>query len=97
MICELYWKYIYKNIWNFWNQEKLINIFLCINYYITEYVQKISQLESYVYKCDKKINEMAKVITKLSNFKKNVLQSFGEEDIEEYKTKYTSKNKVKFK
>jgi len=40
---------------------------------------------------------MAKVITKLSNFKKNVLQSFGEEDIEEYKTKYTSKNKVKFK
>lgn len=38
---------------------------------------------------------MAKVITKLSNFKKNVLQSFGEEDIEEYKTKYISKNKVK--
>ncbi|OUM59087.1 hypothetical protein PIROE2DRAFT_63991 [Piromyces sp. E2] len=43
---------------------------------IKEYVQKISQLESYIYKCDKKMNEMAKVITKLSNFKKNVLQSF---------------------
>jgi len=40
---------------------------------------------------------MAKVIAKLSNFKKNVLQSFGEEDIEEYKLKYTLKNKVKYK
>jgi len=60
---------------------------------IKEYVQKIAHLENYIFKCDKKINEMAKVIAKLSNFKKNVLQSFGEEDIEEYKSKYTSKNK----
>ncbi|ORX55368.1 hypothetical protein BCR36DRAFT_281960 [Piromyces finnis] len=63
---------------------------------IKEYAQKITQLESYIYKCDKKMNEMAKVIAKLSNFKKNVLQSFGEEDIEEYKTKYISKNKDDF-
>jgi len=59
---------------------------------VKEYVQKIAQLENYIFKCDKKMNEMAKLITKLSNFKKNVLQSFGEEDIEEYKTKYI-KNK----
>ncbi|ORX79106.1 hypothetical protein BCR32DRAFT_294641 [Anaeromyces robustus] len=60
---------------------------------IKEYIQKISHLENYIYKCDRKMNEMAKIITKLSTFKKNVLQSFGEEDIEEYKNKLTSNNK----
>jgi len=39
------------------------------------------------------MNEMSKLITKLSSFKKNILQSLGDEDIEEYKAKY-SKNKV---
>ncbi|KAG4093923.1 hypothetical protein H8356DRAFT_1696139 [Neocallimastix lanati (nom. inval.)] len=57
---------------------------------IKEYIQKIEQLENYIYKCDKKMNEMSKTIAKLTSFKKNVLQSFGEEDLEEYKNKDNS-------
>ncbi|KAG4106379.1 hypothetical protein H8356DRAFT_1323858 [Neocallimastix lanati (nom. inval.)] len=60
---------------------------------IKDYIQKIEHLESQIYKSEKKMNEMSKLITKLSSFKKNILQSLGDEDIEEYKAKY-SKNKT---
>ncbi|KAL6589550.1 hypothetical protein U3516DRAFT_819613 [Neocallimastix sp. 'constans'] len=63
---------------------------------IKEYIQKIEQLENYIYKCDKKMNEMSKTIAKLTSFKKNVLQSFGEEDLEEYKnSEINSRNNFK--
>jgi len=41
------------------------------------------------------MNEMSKTIAKLTSFKKNVLQSFGEEDLEEYKNSYILKNRVR--